>query len=196
MRTVYRHSVLCVIIVLAAFSLRVASDNESEPALVWWPKTPLIFAENETFNEVQDLKGILPKVWSSVVEQCESYLTAENLAILKHGKTLRLPSALPKAEFSELVTGKSVLMPVKLRKEKESCTGIPFVKLLDSPGVAVLLKKTLTGTDLLNAILMAWPILIFVVLSASISGFVIWFLVGFIFRSTVRRTRTATRFCR
>ena len=178
MRTVYRHSVLCVIIVLAAFSLGVASDNESEPALLWWPKTPLIFAENETLNEVQNLTGILPKVWSTVVEQCESYLTAEDLTILKHGKTLRVPSALPKAEFSELVTGKSILMPVKLRKEKESCTGIPFVKLLDSPGVAVLLKKTLTGTDLLNAILMAWPILIFVVLSASISGFVIWFLVG------------------
>lgn len=178
MRAVYRHGVLLVIITLATLFLGVRSSDESGQASVWWPKAPLIFSENETVSGAHGLKGILPEIWGTVVEQCESHLLREDFVMLKHGKTLKVPSPLPKVKFSEVVAGKNILMPVKLRKEKESCTGIPFVKLLDSPGVAVLLKKTLTGTDLLNAILLAWPILIFVVLSASLSGFVIWFLVS------------------
>ena len=178
MRAVYRHGILHAIITLAPLFLGATSNDEGGQALVWWPKTPLIFSENETLSGAPDVKGILPEIWATVVEQCESHLLREDFTKLKNGKTLKVPSPLPKAKFSEVVAGKSILMPVKLRKEKESCTGIPFIKLLDSPGVAVLLKKTLTGTDLLNAILLAWPILIFVVLSASISGFVVWFLVS------------------
>lgn len=170
------HGVLAVI-VLVDFVLGVRSDGETSPALVWWEKEPLIFSENET-SSIQDLKGILPEIWPTVVEQCQKYLTPDELQTLKHGRALKMPSALPTSEFSEKLGAKSILMPVKLRKEKDSVLGMRFVKLIDSPGVAVLMKKTLTGTDLLNAILLAWPILIFVILSASLSGFVIWFLVS------------------
>ncbi len=175
------HNVLSLI-ALADFFVQVYSNGQTGPSLVWWAKKPLIYSENETSNSVEDLKGILPEIWPTIVEHCESHLSADDLRIVKHGQALQMPYPLPKAEFSEIIAGKSILMPVKLRKGKDSCLGMPFVKLIDSPGVAVLTRKTLTGTDLLNAILLAWPILIFVVLSASLSGFVIWFLVSLGYR--------------
>ncbi|XP_028415876.1 uncharacterized protein LOC114539447 [Dendronephthya gigantea] len=158
------------------FSLAADSNVEATPAFVWWLKEPLIFSSGSTANSVGDLGGILPEIWQQVVDSCKPIISADEFNILKHGRTLQELSPLSRVEFSEKLSGKSLLMPVKLRKEKESLLGMSFVKLIDSPGVAVLIKKTLTGTGLLNAILLAWPILIFVVLSACLSGFVIWLL--------------------
>ena len=176
MRAVYCSIV--VTILCNGLSFGVSSSDESNPAMIWWPEKPLIFSENKTSESIKDLKGILPEIWKSVVEHYQSSLSRHDLDRLIDGETLEKPSPLSKKEFSEIVAGKGALMPVKLRRGKDSCLGMHFVKLIDSPGVAVLMKKTLTGTDLLNAILLAWPILIFVILSASLSGFVIWFLVS------------------
>lgn len=181
---------VCNVLILIAFAdffVEANSDSEASPALVWWPKKPLVFCESETSGGAQELKGILPEIWPTVVGQCLGNLSQQDRDILEYGRTRKV-SPLPIPEFSEVMSGKCLLMPVKLRKEKENVLGMSYVKLIDSPGVAVLMKKTLTGTDLLNAILLAWPILIFVVLSASLSGFVIWFLVSTGFRLTFHTT--------
>lgn len=171
-------SVLCLI-ALADFIFEVCSNVDTRPALVWWAKKPLTFRGNQTGSDnIENLKGILPDVWDNVVEQCRNELSPGDLEILKHEKTLEVPSTLTNSEFSQVMEGKTVLLPLKLRREKSSVLGMSFVKLIDSPGVAVIRRKTLTGTDLLNSILVAWPVLIFVVLSASLSGFIIWFLVS------------------
>ena len=169
---------ICSVFNLIALAGVYSSAEFVGPSFVWSAKEPLVFSENGTSNSFGDLKGILPDIWPSIMEQCQSNLSEHDLRIVKHGEALQVDFPLSKAEFSKRLGRKSILMPFKRRKEKDSCLGMPFVKLLDSPGVAVLMKKTLTGTDLLNSILLAWPILIFVILSASLSGFVIWFLVS------------------
>ena len=164
------------LIALAGFIVEVYSSAYSNPSFVWKSRKPLIFSENETSNSFEDLKGILPEIWPSIVEQCRSNLSVDDLKIVKHGAEIEAPEL----TISERMHGKSILLPFKRRKEKKSCLGMHFVKLIDSPGVAVLIRKTVTGTDLLNSILLAWPILIFVILSASLSGFIIWFLVSLV----------------
>ena len=84
-----------------------------------------------------------------------------------------------KVSYSEAIGSRDLAMPIKQRVGKYSVLGMAFVGLLDSPGIAVVIKRTVAGTELLKAILMAWPILIFVILSALLSGFFIWFLVSY-----------------
>ncbi|XP_046855824.1 uncharacterized protein LOC124448913 [Xenia sp. Carnegie-2017] len=146
-------------------------DIAAKNTIIWWPKKPLIYSENTTSMN-GELKGILPEIWNTVVDNCKEF------RISKHSRSVERSDPLPKPEYSEFLGRykKSVLVPVKLRRGKSSSVDMPFVRLIDSPGVVVLMKKTLTGTELLNAILLAWPILIFVILSAILSGFVIWFL--------------------
>ena len=64
----------------------------------------------------------------------------------------------------------------------------PFLGLVDSPGIAVIAQKSIPGEELMAAILDSWPILIFIGMSLSLSGIVMWALV----RSVIDSARKPT----
>lgn len=172
------HLIHSIIVVMNVVQGTLSWDCQNEtiaPVLVWWEQKPLVFSGNKSARNFQVLEGLLPELWPTVASRCRDVLPQSCLDSLDHRQVNKTQS---KSAFLEVIGSRDLLMPVKLRGNKESVLGMPFVKLLDSPGVAVIMKNAVTGTDLFKAILMTWPILIFVVLSALLSGFFIWFLVS------------------
>ena len=170
-------SIYFAVIAVAFIEGRSSYKNTSNSVLVWWQKKPLVFTTSGGKSPADGgpLGGLLPEIWPMVANRCREFLPRSYTDGYRHHQ---IAKPLSKLEFAQVMGPGDLLMPIKLRKSKETVLGMPFVKLLDSPGVAVIIKKALTGTDLFNAILMAWPILMFVVLSALLSGFFMWFLVS------------------
>lgn len=169
--------VYSIAIAVAFVEGRPSHKDTSKSVLVWLQKKPLVFTRSsgESSSDDDALEGLLPEIWPTVANRCREFLPR---SYTEGYRRRRITKPLSRLTFLQEMGPVDLLMPVKLREKKENFLGLPFVKLLDSPGVAVIIKKALTGTDLFNAILMAWPILMFVVLSALLSGFFMWFLVS------------------
>ena len=54
---------------------------------------------------------------------------------------------------------------------------LPFIAIAESIGIAVLKHSNVPSGKLMSSLVQAWPVLLFIILTASIAGVVIWFVV-------------------
>ncbi|EDO40030.1 predicted protein [Nematostella vectensis] len=93
-----------------------------------------------------------------------------------------------KLEFKKIATGNQglrnmmdggdfdVIAPVGNSPYSSNIRGYPFLEISESSGSAILMSGNASGGRLLFSVLSAWPILIFIVISATLAGVIIWFL--------------------
>ena len=148
-------------------SFQDACYNGTEFSLVYWEQRPYIFKDDK-HNEID---GALPEILRSVYKTC-----CKTNAIIS-AKLIDYPAESLKETIDD--HSNEVIIPVGRRVGLEKSIFLrPFLGLVDSPGVAVVAQKSIPGEDLMAAILDSWPILIFIGMSLSLSGIVMWALVS------------------
>lgn len=155
-------------------SFQDACDKGTAFSLVYWEQRPYSFKDEE-HNEMD---GALPEILRSVYKACC------NTSAKISAKLNEYPTSLKTAidDYSN-----EVIIPVGRRVGREESIFLhPFLGLVDSPGIAVVAQKSIPGEELMAAILDSWPILIFIGMSLSLSGIVMWALV----RSFIDLART------
>ena len=136
------------------------------------------YAKPEVVNGKIGVGGIFPHLINKMLHVCCNRATT-----VKHGKILDSIQALerqldqPKMiyDFTFPVTGRSL--------GDESFKDIPYVPFVQAPRVALLVRDKTEDSktsQLLNTVFKAWPILIFILVAATLSGIIIWLLVSFI----------------
>ena len=148
-----------------ASNFQSACDNGTSFPLVYWDKHPYIY-KNERDSSI---KGALPEILRTIFKACCK--TSANIS----AKRLEYPVLLRNTIQDH---SHEVIIPVGRRIGREESMFLrPFLGLIDSPGMAVLVQKTIPGEELVAAIFNSWPILIFIGVSVSLSAIVMWVLV-------------------
>lgn len=122
------------------------------------------------------VEGIFPHLINRMLHVCCNSATT-----VKYGKILGSIRALEgqldrpnKAyDFSFPITGKSL--------GDESFKELPYIPFVQAPRVALLVRDKTEDTktsQLMNTVFKAWPILIFILVAATLSGIIIWLLVS------------------
>ena len=140
--------------------------NGEQMTVLWWSQEPYIFTPKE--RDLPSLEGMFPVILSKMIKSCCN--TTVNYTKISEGPT-SLDKLLSSSNFD-------VIIPVGGNVGAESVRGFPFVGVLESPGVAVLIKGNVSGTQLLLSVLQGWPILVFILISATLAGVIIWLVVS------------------
>ncbi|XP_067043929.1 uncharacterized protein [Acropora muricata] len=143
-------------------------------SVFWWSHEPYISGSEEYHREERNddeihqkgLRGMFPVILARVLRHCCHVNTT--LSYKKtHDGPESLDSILALNQFD-------VIIPVGAELQALTVRRFPFAVLLESPGVAVLIRGNVSGTQLLLSVLQGWPILVFILISASLAGVVIW----------------------
>lgn len=151
-------------------------------AVFWWSQEPYVYIAEEHHHDdehdeevtaptlLPSVAGMFPEILNQVVRRCCVDNTTLNYTKIPEG-----PASLDKL----LTTNHfDVIIPVGAQVGAWEARKRPFVGMLESPGVAVLIKGNVSGTQLLLSVLQGWPILVFILISASLAGVVIWLVVS------------------
>ena len=137
---------------------------------------PAVYLEHEPFiftvanQDGGQVKGFIHEIFEHAVQSCCN-------------KSTRV-SYRAKGPYSSVVDlvdehRAELVLPVGRRVGKtDSVLGRHFVPLLESPGLAVVIKQSISGADLMAAIFQSWPIIVFIVMSLALAGVCVWFLVS------------------
>ena len=123
------------------------------------------------------VKGIFPHMINKMLHVC-----CNSSATVKFGKIFdsirglegQLDQPDKAYDFTFPVTGVSL--------EDEVFKDMPYIPFVQAPRVALLVHETAEDnktTQLMNTVFKAWPILIFILVAATLSGIIIWLLVSF-----------------
>ena len=146
--------------------------------VIWWSQEPYVYASEEHANEdghkdeqaKQKFSGTFPVILDNIFKRCCHRNTNLNYTKTPDGPA-SLDSLLAKHQFD-------VIIPVGAQVGALTVRQFPFAGILESPGVAVLIRGNVSGTQLLLSVLQGWPILVFILISASLAGVVIWLVVS------------------
>ena len=149
-----------------ASSFQYACDNGTFLHLTYWEHRPYVFTDDDGST----ITGALPEIIRKTLKSC----CRKEPSI--SGKRLQYPVSLSHTIGNNR---DEVILPVGRRSgHGESVFLRPFLRLIDSPGMAVIVPKTIPGEDLIAAIFDSWPILIFIAMSVSLSAIAMWVLVS------------------
>lgn len=120
------------------------------------------------------VEGIFPHMINKMLHVC-----CNNSATVKFGKILDSIRGLEEQldhpdkayDFSFPITGMSL--------EDVAFKDMPYIPFVQAPRVALLVHETAEDnktTQLMNTVFKAWPILIFILVAATLSGIIIWLL--------------------
>lgn len=157
-------------------------SNGGQMAVLWWSQEPYISTPEEHDHEdehdeaanaggdLPSLEGMFPVILRHVIRSCCHSNTTVNYTKIPEGPA-SLDKLLAKNSFDAII-------PVGATVGAETVRRFAFVGVLESPGVAVLIKGNVSGTQLLLSVLQGWPILVFILISATLAGVVIWLVVS------------------
>lgn len=123
------------------------------------------------------VEGIFPHLINKMLHVCcNSSTTVKYGRIFDsiRGLERRLDQPNKAYDFSFPVTGKSLA--------DELFKDMPYIPFVQAPRVALLVRDKTEDTktsQLMNTVFKAWPILIFILVAATLSGIIIWLLVNF-----------------
>ncbi|XP_068761976.1 uncharacterized protein [Montipora capricornis] len=150
-------------------------SNGKQIPVIWWSHEPYIFSsdpdhedKNEDTANTQGLLGIFPVILDKVLKRC-----CHTDSNFNYGSPFEGPESL---DSLLAINQFDVIIPVGAKLEALTVRRFPFAAFLESPGVAVLIRGNVSGTQLLLSVLQGWPILVFILISASLAGVVIWFV--------------------
>ena len=149
-------------------SLDNRCHNGQSISITWWIQEPyfkqLVFKTN-TIPE-----GLMSEILALVFQQC-----CPQSFSLKYESVLdgpqNLQQILDEGNFD-------VLAPASVSSVVTSVQGYPFIGIIESPSVAILRKANVNGIQLVLSVLKAWPLMVFIIVSAALAGILMWFLVS------------------
>lgn len=166
-------NVLILVISLFFFKLsfsqtldeKCASDNHTL-RIYFWDKQPYIY---ESAQDISKPEGFFVIIIREALNHC--CLAATNIRFVKENSGPAGLKGLLEGGMFDLV------MPVHGFPDSLRVHGFPFVGIVESAGAAVLMLSNASGGKLLLSVLKAWPILVFIIVSALLAGVLMWFLV-------------------
>ena len=153
-------------------------SNGQQITVIWWSQEPYVYTSEDHPNEdghqdeqaKQEFSGMFPVILDNIFKRCCNGNTNLNYTKTPDGPA-SLDSLLAKQQFD-------LIIPVGAQAGALTVRRFPFAGILESPGVAVLIRGNVSGTQLLLSVLQGWPILVFILISASLAGVVIWLVVS------------------
>lgn len=122
------------------------------------------------------IQGMFPGLLLDILDYC-CPLGAKKV---KFAKLLRTPMEAENRFMSEYVNEYDFTFPIHAPATSRSFRDHPFIPLVRVPSVVFLAydgnKRTSKTHAIASTILRAWPIMVFILLSATFSGIIIWFL--------------------
>lgn len=165
---------LCIVLRGKATNLDTKCAKGQQISVFWWSHEPYISSTEDYHREDEihknGLSGMFPVILDRVLRHCCHVNTTLNYKKTHDGPG-SLDSILALNQFD-------VIIPVGTEVQASTVRRLPFAIILESPGVAVLIRGNLSGTQLLLSVLQGWPILVFILISASLTGVVIWLVVS------------------
>lgn len=141
------------------------STGKTSLDLVYWEQKPYVFEDKER----GEISGAIPEILRIVFKACCHKSPNISAKLIEYPKSLKTTID----HYSE-----EIIIPVGRRVGLEKSIFLrPFVGSVHSPGMAIVVQRSIPGEELLAAILDSWPIVIFIGMSLSLSGIVMWALV-------------------
>lgn len=155
---------------------------------------PISFAfhKNHPYTSFQnarehiDVKGMFPSLLSNILDYC----CHGGAKKVKFAKLLRTPLEAEDRFQSESVNEYDFTFSIHAPSDAHSFRDYPFIPLVRAPSVVFLAydgnERTSKTHAIATTIMKAWPIMVFILLTATFSGIIIWFLVssGYYFNIT------------
>ena len=169
---------------LRKLSLQEKCDRGGSITVAWQYYGPYSMPGPETDNVTVAVQGIFPHLLRRMLDEC----CTQNVSI-KYGKVLGSIRDL-EADMDESETVYDLTFPLAgADLEAQILKGFPYIAIVQAPRVVLLVgDKTVTNmqtSQLLKTVLKAWPILIFIIVAATLSGMIIWLLVSTIFMLSI-----------
>ena len=124
------------------------------------------------------LQGMFPSLLSDMLDYC----CPGGAKKVRFAKFLRTPLEAEDRFLSENVNEYDFTFPIHAPAGSRSFRDHPFIPLVRVPSVVFLAydgnERTSKTHAIATTILKAWPIMVFILLSATFSGIIIWFLVS------------------
>lgn len=140
------------------------STGKTSLDLVYWEQKPYVFEDKER----GEISGAIPEILRIVFKACCHKSPNISAKLIEYPKSLKTTID----HYSE-----EIIIPVGRRVGLEKSIFLrPFVGSVHSPGMAIVVQRSIPGEELLAAILDSWPIVIFIGMSLSLSGIVMWAL--------------------
>ena len=146
----------------------------------WLLRPPFTTNSGENASEVQ---GMLHYVFDLALNKC--------CAILNAGTKTRInfkTQALNRSQLHDLLLNDSVhlILPVQSDEDKTYKMILPFIKILDSPGVVLIQRSNLTqhsswmmrNREIWNVISSCLPIVALTILLSFVAGIFVWMMVS------------------
>lgn len=158
--------------------------NGQPLTVFWWSQEPYIYSSEEhsrkngqVDEELEpDLSGMFPPILSIMLKRCCHSNATLNYTEIPEGPS-HLDRVLTAYHFD-------IIIPVGSQVGASTVRRHPFAGIVESPGIAVLIRRNVSGTQLLLSVLQGWPLLVFILITASIAGVLIWLMVGRIYIQT------------
>lgn len=163
---------------ITQFSLEEKCNRGLPVSLAWQYYGPYTKQRSEGNSIV--LEGIFPQLLNQMFADCCS----SNITI-KYGKILDSIRGL-EGQLDNKSRVYDVTFPLTgshMNDKKDvSFKEYPYIPVVQAPSVALLVKDNLQqnrqSTQLMKTVMKAWPILIFIIVAATLSGIIIWLLVS------------------
>ncbi|CAB4025241.1 potassium channel, partial [Paramuricea clavata] len=138
---------------------------------MYWHHCPYIM--NETRGNVS---GVFPNILKSIVKQC-CHGNVELVYQQTKGPA-DFYTAVQEMRFNRSQPKKfDIALPVHIEKYgKTLFETLPFIAIAESLGIAVLKHSNVSSGKLMSSLLQAWPVLLFIILTACVAGIIMWFV--------------------
>ena len=124
------------------------------------------------------IQGMFPSLLSDIIDYC----CPGGAKKVKFAKLLRSPLEAEDRFLAEKVYEYDFTFPIHAPAGSRSFRDHPFIPLVRVPSVVFLAydgnERTSKTHAIASTILKAWPIMVFILLTATFSGIIIWFLVS------------------
>jgi len=154
-----------------------------EVKISWLHATPFVYdsrsarvAKNETVERIPIMRGIFHEIVTRAIGSCCKKFSGgiPEIRYLKRAVNLR------DLQRNLLHGPADIIIPVQ-NDEMKYGGSLPYVKILDSPGVVLIRRHQSSTTEwklLFEAILGTWPVVLIAFLMSSVAGVFMWALVG------------------
>ena len=148
-----------------------------EVKISWLQAAPFVYDASGDNELTSDMKGIFHEVVTRAIGICCKTFAGKipQIRFLKRASNL-------KVLHRELIHGLvDMIIPVQSDEEKYGGS-LPYIKILDSPGVVLIVPHSDSSVKewkvVLKAVLGTWPVVLMAVLMSSVAGVFIWALVS------------------
>lgn len=152
-------------------------DCPEEVKISWLQAAPFVYDASGDNEHTPDMKGIFHEVVTRAIGICCKTFAGKipQIRFLKRASNLRVL-------HRELIHGLAdMIIPVHSDEDKYGGS-LPYIKILDSPGVVLIVSHSESTVKewkvVLKAVLGTWPVVLMAFLMSSVAGVFIWALVS------------------